>query len=302
MSQDHQTLHIPVLKAEVLRLLDPKKGETLFDATAGYGGHAAAILERTLQGKGSVLVDRDEYAVQALNERFGTSNVLIHRSDFVAAAQMMLEKKQSFDLILADLGISSPHLDNQNRGFSLKQDGPLDMRMDTSQMETAADIVNFADKDTLSGILLRYGEERRANRIAQAIITHRPIDSTAQLARIVADTIGGIWRRTHPATRTFQALRIAVNDELTQVTTALPLWTALLKPGGRIGIISFHSLEDRIVKTYFREHSENQYEAQLRLITKQPIVPSHDELVLNPRARSAKLRVAVKIKTKGRGL
>jgi 16S rRNA (cytosine1402-N4)-methyltransferase len=196
---------------------------------------------------------------------------------------------------LADLGLSSPHLDIPSRGFAIASDGPLDMRMDQSQPLTAEIIVNTYATEDLVRILHEYGEEPRAKRIVELIEAARPLTSTAQLAQTVAKAYPG-HSRTHPATRTFQALRIAVNDELTLLRRSLPLWFILLNPGGRLGIISFHSLEDRIVKNAIREVSGNRYDAEFQELTKRPATASHDEVVFNPRARSAKLRAAVKIK------
>ena len=200
---------------------------------------------------------------------------------------------------MADLGVSSPHLDNTNRGFSFKHDGPLDMRMDSSQTLTAETIVNEYSETELIRILKDYGEEYKARRIAQEIIAARPITSTTELASVVERAVRAKWQKAHPATKTFQALRIAVNDELEQVKAALPVWLELLKPGGRLAVVSFHSLEDRIVKQFLAEHSGARYDAELRLLTKKPVQASREELVFNPRARSANLRAAVKIKTKG---
>lgn len=288
--------HIPVLLSEVTKCLKPQKGETYLDATAGYGGHASAILERTLQAKGSVLVDRDENAVKALEKRFGDSSVQIIHGDFVSAAEELKSKKQHFDIILADLGVSSPHLDNASRGFSFTNPGPLDMRMDQRQKLSAHSVVNEASEHEIYEILRLYGEEPHAKLIAHAIVTARPIETTDKLATIVAEAIHRPYQKVHPATRTFQAIRIAVNRELELLEKALPIWVSLLKPGGRLAIISFHSLEDRIVKQFFAEHAGDRYDAELRQITKKPIICSKDEAVLNPRARSAKLRAVAKIK------
>ena len=239
----------------------------------------------------ATLVDRDENAVASLRERFSNTQADIVHSDFVTASKQLLKDKRSYDLILADLGVSSPHLDIASRGFSIQKDGPLDMRMDQKQHKTAADIVNHASESELTHILKEYGEEPKAKRIAKLICEHRPIDSTAQLAEVVSKAWLG-YSRVHPATRTFQAIRIAVNDELVQLSEALPLWHALLRPGGRLAVISFHSLEDAIVKQYFSEHGGNRYDATLRILTKKPITASPHELVFNPRSRSARLRSA----------
>ena len=291
-------IHIPVLLTQTLQYLDPQEGDSYLDLTAGYGGHAGAILERTKNPEAMTLVDRDQTAIDNLQETFGKAVDLRH-SDFLAAVQTLVQEGKQFDIILADLGVSSLHLDIASRGFAFMQSGPLDMRMDQSQSLTAEQIVNTYDQEQLAEILRKYGEEPKAKRIARLIAENRPITTTDQLATIVAKAYPG-RSRTHPATRTFQALRIAVNDELGQIQQALPLMAQLLAPGGRLGIISFHSLEDRIVKQAFKELAGDRYDAELRLATKKPIVGDNTEIVFNPRARSAKLRVAVKIKTKER--
>lgn len=291
---DH-TKHYPVLLDEVLQYLDPKEGESYLDLTAGYGGHAEKILDRTLKPHNTTLVDRDQNAIEHLGQKFDGRGVQIIHKDFLSASQELHSQGKQFDIILADLGVSSPHLDNASRGFSIKYDAKLDMRMDETQELTAADVVNNYDEAELKRILQVYGEEPRARKIAQLIVEHRPIATTHELAKIVAYAWPG-YSKVHPATRTFQAIRIAVNDELGLLERSLPIWTDLLAPGGRIAVISFHSLEDRIVKQYYASQSGNRYDAVLKVLTKQPISGGADEIVFNPRARSAKLRVAVKIK------
>lgn len=300
MEENHQQLnnHIPVLLREVLQYLAPEKGNTLLDATAGYGGHAAAILNMTKQVKGSVLVDRDINAVTQLKQKFEDQTkkgLDILHGDFAGQAQYLAEQGMQFDLILADLGLSSPHLDNASRGFSFMHDGPLDMRMDSSTGQTAEELINNLPVNTLRDIFTKYGEDPKAKRVAQAIVEARPILTTHQLADVVASVYGGRGRyKAHPATKTFQALRIVVNDELAQLQMALPLWLKMLNPVGKMAIISFHSLEDRIVKTFLAEHGGDRYDAEVKILTKKPVTASNTELVSNPRARSAKLRVAVK--------
>ncbi|HSX07226.1 MAG TPA: 16S rRNA (cytosine(1402)-N(4))-methyltransferase RsmH [Candidatus Saccharimonadia bacterium] len=284
--------HIPVLLQPVLHYLNPKEGDAYLDLTAGYGGHAAAVLECTENPKEAVLVDRDVNAITALAPLAKQGVRLIHK-DFLSATQTLVAEGRQFDLILADLGISSPHVDNAARGFAFSANGPLDMRMDQSQTLTAALMVNTYSVDELQRIIKTYGEEPRARRIAQAITEARPFETTQQLADIIRSVMPK-GSKTHPATRTFQALRIAVNDELELLKGALPLWVALLAPGGRLGVISFHSLEDRIVKQAFAELAGDRYDASLQLLTKHPIVADEQELVFNPRARSAKLRAVVK--------
>ena len=294
MTESQHIEHEPVLLQQVLTYLAPKPSESYLDLTAGYGGHAEAIRFMTNRAP-AVLVDRDNRAVSYLQKHFTDTNVTIMHSDFLQASQRLVEQGKQYDLILADLGVSSPHLNIASRGFAIRHDGPLDMRMDQSQDLTAETIVNSYDEDTLFHILKTYGEEPRARSIAKAIMSARPIKTTSQLADIVAKQFRG-YHKVHPATRTFQGLRIAVNDELGQLEKSLPLWISLLNPGGRIGVISFHSLEDRIVKQAFAERSGDRFDAELRLITKRPEVADKNEIVFNPRARSAKLRVAAKIK------
>jgi len=293
-AEAHQLDHEPVLLQQVLSFLSPKPNETYLDLTAGYGGHAEAVRFMT-DNAPAVLVDRDNMAVTYLQKRFVDKNVTIMQSDFLSASQKLAEQGNKYDLILADIGVSSPHLNIASRGFAIKYDGPLDMRMDQSQSLTAETIVNSYSEDDLIRILKQYGEEPRARSIAKAIIAARPINTTSQLADIVAKQFRG-YHKVHPATRTFQGLRIAVNDELMQLEKAIPIWVSLLKPGGRLGIISFHSLEDRIVKKAFTERSGDRFDAELSVLTKRPETADKNELVFNPRSRSAKLRVAAKIK------
>jgi 16S rRNA (cytosine1402-N4)-methyltransferase len=289
--------HFPVLLDEVLTYLDPKEGESFLDLTAGYGGHAVKVLERTLQPTNASLVDRDRNAIAHLKKQFKSTGVRLIHKDYRAAAEELLKKGERFDLILADLGVSSPHLDNASRGFSIRLDGPLDMRMDDRQKLTADVIVNSYPEVELRDIIRKYGEEPRANKIARSIVENRPLHSTHELAKLVARHSQGPRSKVHPATRTFQALRMAVNDELNLLEQSLPLWTQLLAPGGRIVVISFHSLEDRAVKQAFNADAGNRYDATLRLLTKQPVTAGENEKVSNPRARSAKLRAAAKINT-----
>lgn len=289
MPKQKQKDHIPVLLDEVLDTIKPIKGETYLDLTAGYGGHAERVLELT--NASAVLVDRDPSAISVLEEKFNSKNISIMQNDFLSATGELVDRKDSFDLILADLGVSSPHLDNSERGFSIKNDGPLDMRMDQYQELSASVVVNTYSEKELIRILREYGEEPKAKRIANLIIENRPIENTVALANIVAKAWPG-YSRVHPATRTFQAIRIAVNDELGQLERSLPLWLKLLKPGGRLGVISFHSLEDAVVKRFFKENGGDRYDAELDVVTRRPIGPGENELVFNPRARSARLRVS----------
>lgn len=285
-------LHTPVLLSEVVANLDPHPGDKYLDLTAGYGGHASKILDVTQTYKDSCLVDRDEFAVDYLKREF-PAEIDIINTDFYSALLQLIECGKTFDLILADFGVSSPQLDMEERGFSLKHDAPLDMRMDRRQKKTADDIINKSSERELMDLFVKYGEESpgRARLLAQIIVHHRPIHTTVQLADLIRNRLHGHYH-THPATTIFQAIRIEVNDELGQIEKSLPLIPKVLNHNGRIGIITFHSLEDRLVKDYFKEASSHGEESELTILTKKPLVAEPDELVINPRARSAKLRVA----------
>lgn len=283
--------HKPVLLSEVLQVLDPKPGESYLDLTAGYAGHASAILDVTRNYKESCLVDRDDYAVSILREKYSMSeSVEILHMDFYDAALQLLQCGKTFDIILADFGVSSPQLDLAQRGFSFSQDGPLDMRMDRRQDFSAADIVNRYSERELVEIFEKYGEMSpgSSRKVAREIVLLRrkkKFETTSELAALV--------NREHRA-QVFQAIRIVVNDELGLIEKTLPLIPKLLKPGGRVAIITFHSLEDRLVKDYFKQESSLGEESELKLINKKPITAEHLELVSNPRARSAKLRAVYK--------
>lgn len=291
-----QNKHKPVLLGEVEDILKPKAGERYLDLTAGYGGHASAVIEAIGDTGVAVLVDRDQNAISYLSEMFkNRQNVKIVKNDFLSASKDSQANGEKFDLILADLGVSSPHLDNAMRGFSFMREGPLDMRMDESQQITAGDIVNNAEEAELVDILRTYGEVRNAPRVARLIIERRPYKTTTELANVVAKT-SKRWEKTHPATKVFQALRIAVNQELELLRESLPIWMDLLAPDGRLAVISFHSLEDRLVKQAFLEEGGHGYDSTVKILTKQPIEGDKSEIVFNPRARSAKLRAVAKIK------
>ena len=289
-----KSLHVPVLLESTVELLSPKKGENYLDLTAGYGGHAGRILEMTGNFSESVLVDRDENAIKCL-ESLSNKGVRLMHTDFATATKQLAEEGSKFDMILVDLGVSSPQLDQNERGFSFTNSGPLDMRMDQRQEKSAKTLVNTASAEELTRIITQYGEEPLgfAKTIAKTIVAGRPLSETNELAELIKNAYRGKWKKIHPATRTFQALRIAVNDELKQVEDMLPILPDLLKPGGRVGIISFHSLEDRLVKRYFNDQFDSGIEAKLQPLTKKPIAGDIYD-VHNPRSRSAKLRVAVK--------
>ena len=284
-------LHIPVLLSEVIAGLKPRPGESYLDLTAGYGGHASEILDVTQQYKNSVLVDRDEFAAEYMAQKF-PPDIKILNTDFYSAVLQLIECGKTFDIILADFGVSSPQLDMEDRGFSFKNDGPLDMRMDKRQSLTASDVVNKYSERALADIFVTYGEEPkgRACMLAREVVHHRPINSTKELADIIKSK--SKYSKVHPATRIFQAIRIVVNDELGEIEKTLPLLPKLLNKNGRLGIITFHSLEDRLVKDFYKEASSHGEESTLEILTKKPIIAGEQELVINPRARSAKLRLA----------
>ena len=291
-----EELHKPVLLSEVLETLQPNPGESYLDLTAGYAGHAGKILAVTRNYKESVLVDRDENAIKVLSEKYpeGEFGIKLLHEDFYNAAQSLIECGKTFDMILADFGVSSPQLDNSERGFSFMHEGELDMRMDQTQELSAETIVNHWSEKKLIEIFERYGEESSglARKHAREIVYNRPWKTTKELADALSPKG---WFGKHPATKVFQAIRIAVNEELSIIENTLPLIPKLLKPNGRIAIITFHSLEDRLVKQYFKQVSSLGEESELEILTKSPIVAGMDELVINPRARSAKLRAARKI-------
>lgn len=280
-------IHQPVLVEEVVKLLAPQPDESYLDLTAGYGGHTAAIANKLGQNGRLTLVDRDRLAIDRLTERFKIAS--IRHQDYASAAAQLAADGQRFDMILLDLGISSPQLENASRGFSFNHRGPLDMRMDSRQELTAAQLVNHADEATLADIIYRYGQEHRSRQIAHAIVGRRPLYDTSQLANVVSQVVRA-QGKIHPATRTFMALRIAVNDELGQLEQTLERLTTLLSLGGRVAIISFHSLEDRLVKHWLKESR-----SQLTTLTTKPLSGKQYD-VSNPRARSAQLRAAVKTK------
>jgi 16S rRNA (cytosine1402-N4)-methyltransferase len=296
--------HEPVLLNEVLEWLAPRPGGTYCDATLGLGGHARAILERSAPDGRLIGIDRDAAALTAAGTslaEFGDRVTLVH-APFSRAAEVLADAAAiPLDGFLVDLGVSSPQLDRPERGFSFRQSGPLDMRMDQSQGETAGDLLRRVDELELESIIRDYGEERYAGRIARAIIGARDrgeLDSTGALGAIVARAMPRHEWQKNPATRTFQALRIVVNQELEQIERLLDHLADCLRPGGRLCIIAFHSLEDRIVKRRLRAlagRSGTGEPARVRLLNKHVVVASDEERERNPRARSAKLRAAERI-------
>ncbi|MDR0398007.1 MAG: 16S rRNA (cytosine(1402)-N(4))-methyltransferase RsmH [Candidatus Nomurabacteria bacterium] len=277
-----------LLKA-AMQIIKPEFNESYVDLTAGYGGHAEAFLAITKNYRDSVLVDRDAFAIENL-AKFESLGAQLMHSNFLAAAEKLLQRGRQFDIAFMDIGVSSPQLDGAERGFSFNKRGPLDMRMDRRQALSAYQVVNEWSESELADIFVQFGEEKRvlARRVASEIVQHRPIDDTLQLAELIS-SLSARKARIHPATRIFQAIRIAVNDELSELENTLELLPKLLKPGGRVGVISFHSLEDRLVKQYFKRQLGLGLEATFEPVTKKPI--SGEENDNNPRARSAKLRV-----------
>lgn len=287
-----EKLHQPVLLSEVLAVLQPKPGDSYLDLTAGYAGHASEILDVTRNYKESALVDRDQNAVRYLEERFASVPIEIVHKDFYGAVLQEIECGKTFDMILMDFGVSSPQLDKAERGFSFAKDGPLDMRMDQEQELDASMVVNKWRESEIADILERYGEVKPglAKLIAREIVHGRPWRSTKDLGDRMAKF--GRHGKVHPATRIFQAIRIAVNDELGEIEKTLELIPQVLKPGGRVAIITFHSLEDRLVKEWMRREASFGEESRIEILTKKPITAENEELFINPRARSAKLRAA----------
>ena len=306
--------HVPVLAAEVRELLAVRPGETVVDATFGAGGHSR-LLAADLAGEGKlVAIDRDPGA-KPLFDRFKAAagvDVRFLRGDFSVVLTQLAANDVRADAILLDLGVSSMQIDQPERGFSYATDAPLDMRMDPSSEPSAQEIVNTWDERELATVFQRYGEERYARPIARAIVRRRqttPFSRTGELVDTIKLAIPTPARfgEGHPAKRVFQALRIAVNDELGALETALPAVLTMLRPGGRLGVISFHSLEDRIVKQFIAEKAKGctcppefpicvcGKEPELRSLTRKPVRPSAREVDANPRSSSARLRVAVKI-------
>ena len=303
--------HQPVLYHEIIHALQPRGGGFYIDGTVGMGGHAWGILDASKPDGYLLGLDLDLQALAVARRRlvdFGDQAILVQASYTTLAAQAAALGWSGVDGVLIDLGLSSLQLDTPERGFSFSSDAPLDMRFDQSQPVSAADLVNQLSEKELADILYQYGEERRAYQVARAIVQARPLETTQQLARVVARATRSGREGMHPATRTFQALRIAVNRELDSVQQVLPLAVSVLRPGGRLAVISFHSLEDRLVKQFMRQESRDclcpprqpvctcGHRAVLAELTRHPIQPGEDEIRQNPRARSAKLRVAEKIR------
>jgi len=313
--------HIPVLKETVYEYLDLKKGDVVVDATVGLGGHAAGMMEKI--GKKGVLIgfDQDERNIEGARMRleaegYGGKNLILINDNFRSLKNRVEEAGyKEVDAVLFDLGISSPHVDDSNRGFSFMRDGPLDMRFSQNQKLTAWDVVNSYPENKLADVIFEYGEERASRRIARRICEQRKekkFESTVELAEFIKRVIPDKSKHGkrgfhHPATKTFQAIRIEVNDELNALKEGLNGSMSLLKIGGRIVVISYHSLEDRIVKHFFKELAREcicprevmicqcRGTPVVEILTKKPIIPSDEEVSENPRARSAKLRAIKKL-------
>lgn len=307
MNQDGE--HVPVLYHEVMDALRPCSGGCYIDATLGAAGHASGILRASAPDGRLLGLDADPEAISYARQvllSYGDRAVL-QMANFRQIGEVA--RKLGFgevDGLLMDLGLSSRQLSHASRGFSFGQDGPLDMRLDRSQDQLAADLINRLSEIELADLFWRYGEERHSRRIARAIVAARPVATTRQLAEVVSRAVGR-REKIHPATRVFQALRIAVNDELGALSQALPQARDLLRPGGRMAVIAFHSLEDRVVKQFLQRETQDclcppeamvcvcQHEMTLRVLTRKPVRPTEEEIVMNPRSRSARLRVAERL-------
>ena len=309
-----ETDHVPVLADEVVATLDPRPGETIVDGTFGAGGHASLLASR-LRGDGKLIaIDRDP-TVAPFFERFRRETGIyarLHPGEFSGVLRHLADNGVRADVVLLDLGVSSMQIDRPDRGFSYAVDAPLDMRMDPSASYSAGELVNEASERDLADIFKRYGEERYARQIARAIVKRRgtqPFERTGDLVETIKAAIPAPARfgEGHPAKRVFQALRIEVNDELGAVERALPAALEMLRPGGRLGVISFHSLEDRIVKQFLRREEQGctcppdfpvcvcGSEPSMRATPRRAIRPTAAEVARNPRAQSARLRVGTKV-------
>ncbi|HEU4743849.1 MAG TPA: 16S rRNA (cytosine(1402)-N(4))-methyltransferase RsmH [Anaerolineales bacterium] len=307
--------HQPVLYKEIIHALQPHAGGRYVDGTLGAGGHARGIMEASAPDGQLLGLDVDPQALAIARRNLAPYEDRIHlaQASYTSLSRQLAQLGwESVDGIVLDLGASSMQFDTPERGFSFLHDAPLDMRFGPHAVQTAADLVNRYSERELADLIYQYGEERESRKIARAIVRARPIHTTRELVAAIESVSprrGSFdkLRRVHPATRTFQALRIAVNEELTSIEEVLPQAVRALKPGGRLAMISFHSLEDRIVKDFFREQSkdrvnppyeriyEEERKATLKEVNRKPIVPSDEEIKSNPRARSAKLRIVEKL-------
>jgi len=302
--------HRPVLYHEIIHALRPHHTGLYIDGTVGAGGHAWGILHASAPHGQLLGLDLDPVAIALARQRlaeFAPRVTLVQASYTTLRQQAAQLGWTAVDGILLDLGASSMQFDNAERGFSFQQDGPLDMRFSPLASRTAANLVNQLPEDELADLVYQFGEERQSRRVARAIVAARPLHSTTQLAAVIAQAIQGKRGAIHPATRTFQALRIAVNQELDAIDTVLPTALQVLAPGGRLAVISFHSLEDRRVKRYFRQESQDclcpteqmlctcEHQASIKLVSRRALQAGEQEASQNPRARSARLRVAEKL-------
>jgi 16S rRNA (cytosine1402-N4)-methyltransferase len=304
------TAHLPVLYKEIIHALQPQRGGRYVDCTLGAGGHARGILEACSPDGLLLGLDLDPQALALARETLAPYEQRIHlvQASHISLSEQLADLKwNAVDGILLDLGASSMQFDNAERGFSFMQDGPLDMRFGPHVLQSAADLVNALPEKDLADLIFEYGEDRDSRKIARAIVENRPLHTTRELVMVIEKASPRRGDRVHPATQTFQALRIAVNDELAAVQKTLPQAVTGLKPAGRCAVISFHSLEDRIVKEFFREQSKDlvnppyekiykqERKAVVKMINRKPILASAEEMKENPRSRSAKLRVVEKL-------
>ncbi|MEO6802287.1 MAG: 16S rRNA (cytosine(1402)-N(4))-methyltransferase RsmH [Granulicella sp.] len=295
-----KTQHTPVLLEEALEYLNARPGGVVVDATLGLAGHSSAIARRLGATGKLICFDRDPQAMELAKAKLDEVRVELGEAmpEVVYVPKAFSEaaseiKPGSLDGLLADFGVSSLQLDEAHRGFSFRHEGPLDMRMDTRSGETAEQVVNQEDENELADLIYEFGDERRSRRIARAIVRARPISTTAELARVISAAAPSMkGDKIHPATKTFQALRIRVNNELGEIESLLKSAPSLLKPGGRLVLISFHSLEDRLVKDSFREAHRNKV---FEVLTKKPVIAEEQEAMRNPRSRSAKMRAVEKL-------
>lgn len=295
-----RALHVPVLLEEVRSLLQPERGGTFVDCTVGLGGHSRMLLEAGATRLIGIDRDTDAIAIARTElEAFGDRVTLVHADYRDVASVLDAHGVAEVAGLLADFGVSSMQLDGEGRGFSFKRDEPLDMRMDRSRGETAAELIDRAEETELADVIYRFGEERRSRQVARAIVMARqqaPIETTGRLAEIVRRGVAARgWQRIDPATRTFQALRIWVNRELDELDSFIGRAASRLQVGGRLVLISFHSLEDRVVKHTLRDLARGD-DAAIKVLTKHPVVAGDAEAAVNPRARSAKLRAAVRVR------
>jgi 16S rRNA (cytosine1402-N4)-methyltransferase len=313
--EQETTVHTPVMPREVVEWLAPRAGGRYVDGTLGGAGHSALLLEASAPSGRVLAIDADTQALERAQSRLtaavATGRLILRQGNFARMAELAREADFTpVDGVLLDLGLSSDQLADRARGFSFAVDAPLDMRFDTSRGVSAADLLNTLRERELADLIYHYGEERRSRQIARRIVAAReqaPITRTSELARLTSVGVQGRPGGISPATRTFQALRIAVNDELGSLEAALPAALEILRPGGHLAVISFHSLEDRIVKRYFQAEEKGcacppelpecvcGRVPRLRILTRHPLVPREDEQATNPRARSAKLRVAERL-------